>query len=135
MASKSKRDIVEVIDENRSIFLKRTSAVMYDLEQVGDILVNFGLVKNRRIAQRWVREGKIEAEWLNGEDDRRAGKIVTERELYKTVTTQIPALGVIYKALDDLKKQNEQLRKELEASKKQTVKENEQTIDDKKEQK
>lgn len=135
MASKSKKDIIESIDENRNIFLKRTSGMAYDLEQVGDILVNFGLAKNRRIAQRWVREGKIEAEWLSGEDDRRAGKIVREHELFKTVTTQIPALGVIYKALDDLKKQNEQLRKELEASKKQTVKENEKTIEGKKEQK
>lgn len=113
----SKKHII--IEENRGIFLKRTSNMAHDLESVSSILVNFGLAKNRRIAQRWVRENRIKAEWLSGEDDRRAGKIVRESEIFKTITNEIPALKVLFNAVDELQKENDELKKQIEKSDKQ----------------
>ncbi|MDZ4508198.1 hypothetical protein ORM40_26365 [Bacillus cereus] len=109
----------KIIEENRDIFLKRTSNMAHDLESVSSILVNFGLAKNRRIAQRWVRENRIKAEWLNAEDDRRAGKIVRESEIFKTITTEIPALKVMFNAIEELQKENDELKKQIEQSNKQ----------------
>lgn len=98
---------------NKELLLKKTSQGPLTMEQASSILAQFGLASNERVVQRLVRENKIEAEWKGAENDRREGKIIREHNIYKYVTTQIPAVKEMYDEILALRKENEDLKKKV----------------------
>lgn len=96
--------------QEKELILKKTSQGPLTMEQAAIILAQFGLAQNERIVQRLVRENKIEAEWKGTVGDRREGKIIREHNLYKYITTQIPAVKDMYDEIIALRKENELLK-------------------------
>lgn len=94
--------------------LRNNGRAKFSIEEATKTLKSFGLSTSENVTRRLVREEKLKAT-LKGknENDKRSGYVILEKDIYKYVVSQIPAMKEIFAKLEELERIDAPVRNKI----------------------